>query len=356
MTILITGICGFVGSSLALALRERVENLTIIGADNFIRPGSETNRLLLKRLGIRVFHADIRQPSDFDALPAADWVIDAAANPSVLAGVDGRSSSRQLIEHNLGGTINLLEYCKMYRAGLVLLSTSRVYSIVALNQVKLLEQGTRFVIDTTQPQPPHLTPAGVSEEFSTASPISLYGASKLASEVLALDYGATFQFPVWINRCGVLAGPGQLGTAEQGIFSFWLHAHARRRPLRYIGFTGLGHQVRDALHPRDLAALLQLQLTGPSRPGPRLFNVSGGQSNSLSLAQLTSWCDERFGPHPVQSDLAPRPFDIPWLILDSALASSHFDWRPQTSISSLLDEIGHHVDHHPDWLELTAPQ
>ena len=97
-------------------------------------------------------------------------------------------------------------------------------------------------------------------EFSTAAPVSLYGSTKLASEVVALEYGAAFDFPVWINRCGVLAGAGQFGTPEQGIFAYWVNAHLRRRPLRYIGFDGTGYQVRDAFHPRDLAALLVAQM------------------------------------------------------------------------------------------------
>jgi CDP-paratose 2-epimerase len=67
----------------------------------------------------------------------SDWVIDAAANPSVLAGVDGKTSSRQLVEHNLLGTINLLEYCKAHQAGFCLLSTSRVYSIAGLANLRM---------------------------------------------------------------------------------------------------------------------------------------------------------------------------------------------------------------------------
>ncbi len=83
-------------------------------------------------------------PSDLETLPAADWVIDAAANPSVLAGVDGRTSSRQLIEHNLHGTLNLLEYCKRHKAGFILLSSSRVYSIPALAGLPLRAEGPAF--------------------------------------------------------------------------------------------------------------------------------------------------------------------------------------------------------------------
>src|SRR5215467_3080290 len=110
MTVLITGVAGFVGSTIARGLREHISG-EIVGLDTYIRPGSETNRAPLARAGVRVVHADVRHASDFETLPAVDWVIDAAANPSVLAGIDGQSSSRQVVEHNLQGTINMLEYC-----------------------------------------------------------------------------------------------------------------------------------------------------------------------------------------------------------------------------------------------------
>src|SRR6266404_834995 len=162
MQILISGICGFVGSTLALRLRETSANVEILGFDNFIRPGSELNRLALRRAGIAVRHTDLRNASDMETLPGADWVIDAAANPSVLAGVEGNTTSRQVVEHNLSGTINLLEYCKSQRAGFILLSTSRVYSIKALSQLKLLVDGNACRPDLSSPTPPGLSTAGVS--------------------------------------------------------------------------------------------------------------------------------------------------------------------------------------------------
>jgi CDP-paratose 2-epimerase len=352
MKVFITGICGFVGSSLAREFCE-AGDISVLGMDNFIRPGSEANRLELKRMGIRIWHGDVRVPSDFEPLPAVDWVVDAAANPSVLAGVDGKSSSRQVVEHNLFGTLNTLEYCKASKAGLILLSSSRVYSVPYLAGLPMVVQGERFCLDETQPLAPGVSAAGVGEEFPTSGPISLYGATKLASETLAFEYAATFGFPLWIDRCGVLAGAGQMGTAEQGIFSYWLHAHARRRPLRYIGFDGRGYQVRDALHPSDLARLLVRQFAA-DRQGPCLFNAGGGPDNSMSLAELTRWCDQRFGKHPVESDLRPRQFDVPWLVMDSARVGERLDWKPQKKLTGILDEIAGHVESHPDWLESTA--
>src|SRR3974390_1308195 len=117
MQVLISGVCGFAGSHLAQFLLESHENLSIIGIDNLARIGSETNRISLKKAGVQLYHGDIRLASDLETLPRADWVIDSAAQPSVLAGRDGKTSSRQLLEHNLLGTINLLEYCRSANAG-----------------------------------------------------------------------------------------------------------------------------------------------------------------------------------------------------------------------------------------------
>ena len=348
MKVLISGVCGFAGSHLARFLLESHENISIVGIDNLARSGSETNRGSLRKAGVELFHGDIRLASDLESLPRADWVIDAAAQPSVLAGRDGKTSSRQLLEHNLLGTINLLEYCRSAHAGFILLSTSRVYSIPALAQLPLQPESGAFRLSETDLLPPGASVEGITEKFSTEAPISLYGATKLSSERLALEFAAGFNIPVWINRCGVLAGAGQFGTAEQGIFSYWLHAHSAKRTLRYLGFGGQGYQVRDALHPRDLARIIDFELRGTG-PG-KLFNVSGSRENSMSLAQLNAWCDERFGPHQPIADGSDRPYDVPWLILDSGEVKLATGWKPTINMEQLLDEIAAHVIANPDWL------
>lgn len=350
MKILITGIAGFVGSTLAREIRRHRSEVEIIGLDNFSRAGSEYNRSLLARENIPVVHADIRNASDFETFPKVDWVIDAAANPSVLAGVDGKSSSRQLVEHNLWGTVNLLEFCKARNAGFTLLSTSRVYAIKPLTEVQYRVEKDALAPDPNQVFPEGLGPNGVAESFSTRAPISLYGSTKLASEQLALEYGATFGFPVWINRCGVLAGAGQFGRPDQGIFSFWIHSWRARRPLKYIGFEGKGHQVRDCLHPRDLVGLLLRQMEQRSAENDQIFNLGGGLSNSMSLKQVSDWCAERFGEHPVEADHTPRPFDLPWMVMNNQKVTNAFDWQPTTPIEDILAEIADHADRNPDWL------
>jgi len=354
LKLLITGACGFVGSTLIRTWAERGSAHSFIGLDNLIRPGSETNRGILKKMGVPIVHADIRSASDFESLPEVDAVIDAAANPSVLAGVDGATSSRQLVEHNLLGTLNMLEYCRRKRAAFVLLSTSRVYSIPPLASLKTRVRNDAFEPDPEQPQVQGLSTHGLDETFSTAPPVSLYGATKLASENLALEYGSTFDFPVWVNRCGVLAGAGQFGRPDQGIFAYWIHSWLRRRRLKYIGFDGQGHQVRDCLHPADLASLIDRQLA--AEPGGRLrvMNVSGGSASAMSLRSLSQWCLARFGDHVVESDPTPRAFDIPWMILDSRQAESAWGFRPEYSLTRILEEIATHAEAHPDWLDLSA--
>lgn len=356
MKILVTGACGFVGSALIHAWVERGEEPNrFIGIDNFTRPGSETNRLTLRRLGVLVRHADTRLESDLAECPRADVVIEAAANPSVLAGIDGRASSRQVVEHNLIGTVNTLEYCRRHGSALLLLSTSRVYSIAELNRIPLQVGAAGFEPDLGGDLPAAVTRAGIGEAFSTRAPISLYGATKLASEQLALEYGSAFGFPVWIDRCGVLAGPGQFGRADQGIFAYWINSWLRRRPLVYRGFGGRGHQVRDCLHPADLVPLLARQLSNSSAAG-LVANVGGGRSSAISLHQLSEWCRARFGDHEVGTDPETRPFDLPWVVLDAGLAAGRWDWQPTRRTDQILEEIAGHAEQHPEWLELSGDQ
>jgi CDP-paratose 2-epimerase len=350
MKILITGICGFAGSSIAKTLLKHHSNLQIFGLDNFSRKGSELNTSQLSDLGIVLIRGDIRSQSDTDGLPIVDWVIDCAANPSVLAGLDGQSSSRQLMEHNLLGTINLLEYCKSHKAGLILLSTSRVYSASELAALPVESSDDRFELQDCNVN--GASCLGISEDFPTTAPLSLYGASKLSSETLILEYGECFDFPVWINRCGVLAGAGQFGKADQGIFSFWIHSFRERKPLKYIGFNGSGHQVRDALHPQDLVPLLSRQILGPEREAPKIINLGGGIENSRSLKELSCWCEDRFGQNEVLASQNERPMDTPWIVMDSTTAQNAWNWSVKIKIEQILEEIANHAETNPNWSKL----
>jgi len=124
--------------------------------------------------------------------------------------------------------------------------------------------------------------------------------------------------------------------------------------LKYIGFGGHGHQTRDVLHPRDLVPLLLKQLDYRGQPESRVLNFGGGPANSFSLLQLSRWCAERFGEHKIEADPAPRPFDIPWMVMDSARAGTFWNWRPQTKLAEIFDEVERHAREHEHWLERSA--
>jgi CDP-paratose 2-epimerase len=279
-------------------------------------------------------------------------VIDAAANPSVLAGVDGLSSSRQLVEHNLGGTVNLLEYCKRHRAGLILLSTSRVYSIAPL------AGASRACGRRLRPGGPAFRTGwalGVSEAFPTSAPVSLYGATKLASEALALEYGQAFDLPVFINRCGILAGAGQFGRPDQGIFAFWINSHLRRRPLKYIGFGGKG-PPGARLPPPERPRPASRAIGGPKvDPSDRIVNVGGGVASAMSLCSSRRGATSGLAPIPVglraRGPGLRHPVDRPRCLEGGRV----WGWRPRTPVQSILEEIAAHAGTHPDWLEVSAP-
>lgn len=357
MRILITGICGFVGSKLAEKLSQDASITDIVGIDNLTRAGSWTNVKPLRSKGIEVIHGDVRLESDIRKAGKVEWIIDAAATPSVLSGVNATTSSRQLIETNLLGTVNLLEYCKDTNAGLVLLSTSRVYSIPALANLPMKSVATRFELADLSSETlssEHISASGIKEQFSVQPPISLYGSTKLSSESLAHEYAEAFDIPVWINRCGVMAGAGQFGRPDQGIFAFWLHSWKEKAPLRYIGFDGKGRQVRDCLHPNDLALLISKQIRETTLgKKSRVINVSGGKDSAMSLAELSEWCRNRWYDHEVEQYDTPRDYDLPWIVLDSSLAYEQWQWKPRITTNQILDELADFADTHPDWLSIS---
>ena len=370
MRLLITGVCGFVGSCVARAMQRFHPDWTICGLDNFSRPGSRRNQVLLAGLGIEVIEADLRDRDFAKNVPKCDWVIDCAANPSVLAGLTSNSPSLEVMDHNLIGTIHLLEYCKFHGSGLVLVSTSRVYSVARLSQLPVSVLHGAYVPDTATLREAMsaestwfgISDRGINERFSDCPPLSLYGVSKRASELVAMEYAAAFDFPLFINRCGVMAGAGQFGKLDQGIVAYWIHSWFEGKPLAYIGFDGMGHQARDCLHPEDLARLLDLQISSPPGfSGSRLCNVSGGIDSAFSLRQLSAWCERRWPTRettqrscPVRSIFEVRPYDAPWIVLDSGLAAATWHWQPKRTNESIWEEIAQHAEEHPDWLEVCS--
>jgi len=338
MRLLVTGGAGFVGSSLALAFRQADPMSEVVAFDNLKRRGAELNLPSFRKIGIDFIHGDVRTPSDLDDVAGAfDVVIDASAEPSVLAGLSG--SPRYVVDTNLAGTVNCLEFARKRGAAVVFLSTSRVYSIAPLRNVVLDELSTRFQIAAIQTLP-GVAPEGIREDFATHLPRSLYGASKLASELFVQEYVHTYGMKAVINRCGVIAGPGQFGKVDQGVFTLWVANHVFGKPLKYTGFGGSGKQVRDLLHPLDLYDLVVRELASLDTVSGRVLNVGGGQAVSTSMLELTGLCREETGVEvPVGSDPATNPVDIPLYITDASEARRLLGWVPSRDARTIVQDI-----------------
>jgi CDP-paratose 2-epimerase len=343
MRYLVTGGCGFVGSRMCLGIRSADPSAEVVAFDNLRRRGSETNLVDLGAAGIDVVHGDIRLPADLDDLGGTfDVVFDAAAEPSVHAGTNG--SPRYVIDTNLGGTVNLLEFARRRARTFVLLSTSRVYAIEALRGIDTIEGDTRYEVTPAQ-QLPGVGPQGITEEFPTEGARSYYGASKLASEMLAQEYAAASGLEVIINRCGVLAGAGQFGKVDQGVIALWVAAHIYGRPLKYIGFGGTGKQVRDLMHPDDLLALVLRQLEMAGDISGQVFNVGGGLPISVSLLELTDLCRERTGNEvPIAAVPETASVDVPVYLTDTSRVSEVTGWSPSRDASAIIDDIATWID------------
>lgn len=306
MKILITGVCGFVGSAIARYFNAHRSEWTLEGIDNFSRSGSEKNASPLQSLGVIIYDNNLKY-----LLPQSgyDWIIHCAGNPSVMGGINCPPQS--VISDNFTSTQNLIELCRENSGGFIYISTSRVYSIGAWS----------YPLD---------------ESFPTNPPLSLYGTTKRMSEMLALEMAGMFKFPLYINRCGLMAGAGQFGHSHQGIVSHWIRSWRDNRPLKYTGHNG--EIVRDLLHPEDLAALLIKQIEHEYE-SPIIANVSGGIESAWELRELSSWCCARFGPLSIGYDPNRRPFDVPWLVLDNSKAKQIYDWQPTISKHQIWEEI-----------------
>ncbi len=337
--ILITGGCGFIGSNLAVALRQAGHE--VVALDNLSRRGSE---ILLRRVqdaGAAFQHGDIRTPEDLDRLPDdLEVMIECSAEPSVMCGTRG-ADARFLVNNNLGGAVNCLEWARQRQARVLFLSSSRVYPYDAINRLDFEASPNRFVC---RAQGPGVGPAGISPAFPLDGYRSLYGATKLAAELLLREYAAQYDLPALILRCGVVAGPWQLGKVDQGVFTYWLASHYFNKPLKYIGFGGHGLQVRDLLHVDDLADLVQALLPALAAGRGDIYNAGGGPGAALSLRETTDLCrtitDHAFE---IGSDLQDRPADVKWYITDNTATTARFGWQPRRDARRILQDTH-------DWL------
>lgn len=335
--VLITGGAGFVGSSLGLGLTRRYPDWQITALDNLKRRGSELNLPRLKQAGIQFIHGDIRNGEDLDSVGLQpDLILECSAEPSVVAGY---TSPGYVLQTNLTGTINCLELARKTRADFIFLSTSRVYPIPYLKQLKFEEAETRFNLLDGQTLI-GASAYGISEDFPLDKPRSLYGATKLASELLIAEYANAYGLKTLINRCGVLTGPWQMGKVDQGVFALWIANHYFEKPLKYIGYGGTGKQARDFLHVADLLDLIDLQIQRLEELKGEIFNVGGGINNTLSLYETTLLCQEITGHQiPITPVSETRIGDVPIFITDCRKLEKKTGWKPKRDATMTLNDI-----------------
>lgn len=321
--VLVTGGAGFVGGNLAVALAERHPDWRITAVDNLKRRGSELNLQRLRQAGVAFEHADVRELGDLLGLERVDALVECSAEPSVLG------PAGYAVQANLVGAFNCFELARRDGAQVVFLSTSRVYPMGPLNELRLEEAETRFELADH--------PKGISEAFPLAGARTVYGATKLAAELLLEEYRDSYGIPAVVNRFGVIAGPWQMGKVDQGVFTYWMLAHFYRRPLTYIGYGGEGKQVRDLVHVDDAIDLIDEQLSDPARWDGVVANAGGGREVSLSLREATALCEEITGNRvEVASDPETRKGDVPVYISDCSRLFAHTDWRPRRAAREVL--------------------
>lgn len=347
--ILITGGCGFVGSSLALRLKEKFPHTRITTVDNLSRKGSELNQSRLLKAGIECRQDDVRYAETFASFNSVDLILDCAAEPSVLAGKDG--SPLYALETNLWGTVQVLELARRTKAKIIFLSSSRVYPVRELNAIKIIETDTRFEIDPAQTMS-GVTERGISEEFPMGKERTLYGATKLASEMLIVEYALLYGTCAIINRCGVIAGPWQFGKVDQGIAVLWMARHIfSNQKLSYIGWGGEGKQVRDFLHPDDLFDALSYQLEHFDTLAGSVFNLGGGVAQSVSLQELTRICEKITGRN-IVIDSVPetRWGDVRLYISDDFSFEKISGLKPKRGVEVIMKDIHTWIINHKNIL------
>lgn len=334
--LLVTGSSGLVGS--AVADHFCLLGWEVYGVDNnmradFFGPAGDT-RARGRRLqeAHRHFHPhplDVRDRAAMDALVARvrpQVIVHSAAQPSHDLAA-GRVFDD--FDTNAGGTLNLLEAARRHCPEVVFvhLSTNKVYGD-GPNRLPLDERPTRW----EYADPAHLE--GIDEDFPLdASMHSLFGASKLAADVLVQEYGRYFGMYTCCLRCGCLTGANQSGVELHGFLNYLVRTAQDDRVYRVFGYGG--KQVRDNLHAHDVARFVELFAAAP-RVAER-YNLGGGRANSCSILEAFAAVEARTG----------RP--VRWEYLDRARAGDHVcyisDLRrvrahyPEWSLTWSLDDI-----------------
>ena len=340
-TAIVTGSSGLIGSEMVMFLDER--GWAVHGVDNNMRRdffgehGDTTWNLERLRTATRRFthhDLDIRDRAAIERLVAdakPSLLVHCAAQPS-----HDLAASRPFddFDVNAVGTLNVLEAARRHapESPFAFLSTNKVYGD-APNELELVELDTRF--DYADPACSN----GIDETMRIdATMHSVFGASKVAADVMVQEYGRYFGMPTVCFRGGCLTGPNHSGAELHGFLAYLARATREGLPYRIYGYKG--KQVRDNIHSHDVCAAIMAFAAAP-RPAA-VYNLGGGRANSVSMLEAIARFEELYGR---KLDWAyvdePRRGDHICYISDlTRLRTDYPDWDTTISLDQIIAEFG----------------
>ena len=340
----ITGSTGLIGAEAAAHFGEA--GLEIIGIDNDMRSvffgldGSTawTRQRLESSLGANYAHQDldVRDRESIDALfrrhgSAIELVIHCAAQPSHDWAAREPFTDFDI---NATGTLNLLEATRLHAPGatFIFTSTNKVYGDTP-NSLPLVELDTRWEVD-----PKHTYYGGIREDMSIDHTLhSLFGASKVAADVLVQEYGRYFGLRTACFRGGTLTGPHHSAAELHGFLAYVMRCVMSRRPYTIFGYKG--KQVRDAIHSHDLIAAFDAFVKAPRVA--EVYNIGGGRFSNASVLEAIALSEEIAGEQlEWRYEEANRIGDHIWWIGDNARFQSHYpEWALAYDVRRILKEM-----------------
>ncbi|MCP4184062.1 MAG: NAD-dependent epimerase/dehydratase family protein [Hyphomicrobiales bacterium] len=341
---IVTGSAGLIGSEATRYFAD--QGLQIVGIDNDMRKyffGDEAstswNRNQLQdELGNKYKHyeLDIR---DFGAIEKIfqkyrgdiSLIIHTAAQPS-----HDWAANEPLTDFsvNANGTLNMLEAARQYasQSPFIFTSTNKVYGDTP-NHLPLIEQEKRWEID-----PAHRFVQGIDETMSIDQTMhSLFGASKVAADVMVQEYGRYFDMPTVCFRGGCLTGPGHSGTQLHGFLSYLMKCAFTGTKYTVFGYKG--KQVRDNIHSKDLIHAFDAVFKAPRIA--EVYNIGGGRQSNCSMMEAIELC-EKITDKEMNWEYSDvnRAGDHIWWVGDLTRFKDHYpDWDLGYGVSGILQEI-----------------
>ena len=325
MNIIITGGCGFVGSSLCLYLKKNLKGSKILSIDNLSKNYSRFNQKILKKNNIENKKINLGKLNSLKHVNfKADIIIDCSAEPAVEI---SKKKIVKVIESNFISTLNILEKNKRDKSKLMFISSSRVYPIID-SYKKFQDYKKKKLIPT------------FTEQENLKGAKTIYGFTKAASEELIEEFSYSEKIKYIINRCGIISGPGQYGKVEQGLISLWMWRHINKINITFNGYGGKGLQVRDVLFINDFCELILIQIKNFKNYENNLFCVGGGPKNLINLRNLTKICQKiSKNKLKVRRNLKTSIYDVPYYVTSLKKIKKISNWKPKINLNEGLKDI-----------------